>query len=264
MREERTVLGAYWRDRPATAREMIGQTNRFVEALQAFHPLFENRCIVIEDQVRILPRDLVHFEPLMAEYLADNAKNLYVNPDPAVTTFTLDSTISCGFLVALSDPSPDATDENAAAVRVIAGAGGRLHNSVVFELPPSAPELRCGSGKAVELMDLVVEHWSPYFGSLTSYRLASKLDPDHRHRFRLGVLNYLASPGAADRCRTSAIVESRPEGTVVRFDTGFPFSDAADRFVPCFQRLAAAGFLDWPECRRDHEGKAADTPRKPS
>jgi hypothetical protein len=196
--------------------------------------------------VRILPSDLVHLEPLLAEYLADNAKNRYLNPDPAVTTFTLDSTISGGFGIALSDPSPRATEENAAAVRVTAGGWGRLPNCVVVELPPSAPELRCGSGKAVELMDLVVDHWSPYFGSLTSSELAGKLDPDRRHSLRFGVINYLTRPGAEGPGPTSAIVESRPDGTIVRFDTRFPLSAAADRLVPCFARLAETGFLDWP------------------
>jgi len=246
MPEERAVLGVYWRDRRATAREVIRQTHRFVGALQAFHPLFADRCIVIGNEVRILPSDLASFEPLLAEYLADNAKNRYVNPDPAVTSFTLDSTISGGFMVALSDPDPAATDDNAAAVRVTAGAWGRLSNSLVVELPPSSPELRSGSGKALELFDLIVEHWSPYFGSLTSSQLVAELDPDRRNKLRFGVINYLARREAADPCGTTAIVESRHEGTVLRFDVAFPFSKAADRIRPCFERLVDAGLLNWP------------------
>ena len=89
---EHILISANWRDRKLTAREFIGACYRFLNALKDISPAFSNRCTAVGDEFDIVPDDYVSFEEVMTEALAD-PDSIYTNPDPALDSFTLDSTI---------------------------------------------------------------------------------------------------------------------------------------------------------------------------
>jgi hypothetical protein len=242
---EHILISANWRDRKLTAREFIDDCYRFLNALKDISPAFSNRCTAVGDEFDIVPDDYVSFEEVMTEALAD-PDSIYNNPDPALDSFTLDSTISGGFSIAFSESDPKATIETAISIKVRAGAFGspRSTANVLIELPPLHASLVENDRIARKLLDVLIDIWRPEFATIYSDELLDVLDPDLEKKRACGALMYFADTDPATVIGNTGVVETaRTGGIVVRIPASPPWARSADAFRPCFERLSNAGFL---------------------
>ena len=247
MNNERIFLGAYWRERRITARDYIRLCHEFLARLRGFSPAFANCCVVLGEEVVVAPADADSFERILARALPDPTYS-YVNPDPAVKSFTLDSTFPLGFRISFSDPDPAATEETAVSVSVTAGSYGDYSptNVVLIDIPPTYSEFWVNKSRAMELMSLVVETWRPAFATLSSRELRKELDPKRANDFVIGPLTYFADKQAANVSRGTASVDTAPGGGLfLSIDAPAPWAKFATLFKPCYDRLTDAKLLAW-------------------
>jgi len=242
---EHILIGAYWHDRKLTAREFIGACYRFLNALKAISPIFSNRCTVVGDRVVMIPDDLASFERVIAERLV-NPDYVYINPDPANDSFTLDSTISSGFIVSFSDPDPQASRETAISIRAMAGSFGSPQStaSALIELPPLHASLVENTQTARKLLDVLIDIWRPEFATIYSRELVRLLDPERKNRRTFGALMYFADTDPVGVIGDTAVVETVGSGgIVVRIPASPPWAESVDKFRTCFERLSNTSFL---------------------
>jgi hypothetical protein len=208
--------------------------------------VFSNRCTAVGDEFVIVPDDYVSFEQVMTKALAD-PDSIYTNPDPALDSLTLDSTISGGFSVAFSESDPRATIETAISIKVRAGAFGspRSTANVLIELPPLHASLVENDRTARKLLDVLIDIWRPEFATIYSDELRDVLDPDLDNKRACGALMYFADSGPVATIGNTAVVESVGSGgIVVRIPASPPWAKSADTFRACFERLSCAGLLN--------------------
>lgn len=241
---EHISISADWRDRKLTAREFAGACYRFLNALKAVSPVFSNLGTSVNDRVVVIQDDLSSFERVMAECLAD-PDYVYVNPDPTDNSFTLDSSISGGFNVSFFDPDPRATMETGISIRVMAGSYSPYNtSSILIELPPPHATLVENDLTARQLLDVLIDIWSPEFATIYSDELLNKLDPNLENDRACGYLMYFADAGIAVTISNTAIVEPASSGgIVVRIPASPPWAKSADTFRPCFERISIPGIL---------------------
>jgi hypothetical protein len=241
-------IGAYWRDHALSAREYIQVSYKFISELEKLSPIFGERCVVIGDQTvaTAVPSDYAAFERLVSQMIND-PDYLYDNPNPAQKTFTLDSRISKGFRVSFSDGHAGAKRETAISVSVKAGAYGSRRsapNVVLIELPLNAIDPLDRKLFLRKLFLLTIDSWKPAFAVLSSRELRDLLDPTNRYSFTVGALTYFKDERVGDTCSDLASAERLDAGGVlINIEYDEPWAKSEEKYRPCFDSLAKAGFL---------------------
>jgi hypothetical protein len=247
MKDDRILLGAYWRNRRITVREYIATCYSFLMKLREFSDAFANRCVVIAGDPVILPSEYGPFEQIVARAIND-PKCAYENPDADDKSLTLDSTSAVGFRVSFSDPDPKATLKTAISVSITAGAYGAYSpsNVALIKMPPEIANIWVADRRAIELMRIVVQSWRPTFAMLTSPELRAKLNRDVSNDFSIGPLTYFAERAIGNAVEGLVEVSDfSVDGALIAIDVPEPWAEHLQLLRPVYDKLSAADLLKW-------------------